>query len=273
MKLYVNGCSYSWGGGMYDIHYHSESNPDEINFLSIHKKHPSNTERLQKVYSHHLGKLLKADEVINLSMGGGSNERIVRTTLDFYTNKLLKNEDVTNYFNVIQWTSVDRIEMYDDVLDGTVYMLPNAVVFEPKSLSYTFTAEGHKRIIELLSDRRDEYYKKFMSKKTIVDKTFLQITTLGTFFERHNIPYLFCSMNPSTTMEYFKDEPEKMKYLNKFNWLDSIIDKSAITVYTGAPGNTQYLCKSGHPNEYGHIEISNGLYKWIINNKLTGELV
>jgi hypothetical protein len=186
---------------------------------------------------------------------------------------LLKNEDVTNYFNVIQWTSVDRTEMYDDILGGMISMLPNAVLFEPNELSHTFTAQGHERLINVLSDMRDDYYKKFMSKKTIVDKTFLQITTLGTFFERHSIPYLFCSMNPSTTMEYFENYTDKIKYINQFNWLDRKIDKSTITVYTGEPENTEFLCKTGHPNEKGHLEIANGLYKWIINNKLTGELV
>jgi hypothetical protein len=274
MKLFVNGCSYSWGGGMCDIHYHSESNPDKINFLSIHKKHPNNTARLQKVYSYHLGKLLKADEVHNISMGGGSNERIVRTTLEFYTNKLLKNEDVTNYFNVIQWTSVDRIEVYDDISKGMIHMLPSGVIFEPDDLSKTFTAEEHKVLIDdILSKKQNIYYKNFMSQQQVVNKTFQQILTLGHFFEKHNIPYLFCSMNPDTIMEYFENYTDKIRYINQFNWLDRKIDKSTITTYVGKPRNTEYLCTSGHPNEKGHLEIANGLHKWIINNKLTGELV
>jgi hypothetical protein len=138
----------------------------------------------------------------------------------------------------------------------------------------TFTAAEHKMLINsILTDKRELYYKNFMSPKQVVSKTFQQILTLGHFFEKHNIPYLFCSMNPSITMEYFKDEDDKMKYLNQFKWLDSTLDKSTITVYTGDPGNTELLCSSGHPNEKGHLEIANGLYQWIINNKLTGELV
>ena len=274
MKLLVNGCSYSWGGGLYNIHYNKDSDPDKIGFLSIDMDHPINDERLQKVYSHHLGKLMKAEKVYNLSMGGTSNERIVRTTMDFYTKKILNNEDISDYFAVIQWTSVDRTELYDDILEGTIHMLPGGVIFEPDDALKTFTAEEHKVLLDdILSRKRNTYYKNFMSAKEIVNKTFQQIITLGHFFEKYNIPYLFCSMNPATIMEYFKDENDKMKYLNRFKWLDYTLDKSTITVYTGHPGNTEFLCKSGHPNERGHIEISIGLYKWIINNKLTGELV
>lgn len=274
MKLLVNGCSYSWGGGLYDIHYSKDSDPDKIGFLSIDMDHPINNERLPKVYSYHLGQLLKAEKVYNLSMGGTSNERIVRTTLDFYTNKILNNETVSDYFAVIQWTSVDRIEFYDEILQGMVHMLPGGVIFEPDDRTKTFTAEEHKYLLDdILSRKRNTYYKNFMSTKEVVSKTFQQIITLGHFFEKYNIPYLFCTMNPGTIMEYFKDDNDKIDYLNKFKWLDTTLDKSTITVFTGNPGNREYLCASGHPNEKGHLKIANGLYDWIINNKLTGELV
>ena len=274
MKLLVNGCSYSWGGGLYNIHYNKDSDPDKISFLSINTDHPINVERLTKVYSHHLGKLLKADTVYNISMGGTSNERIARTTLDFYTKKILNNESVTDHFAVIQWTSIDRIEFYDDILEGIVHMMPNGVIFEPDYQLTTFTAAEHKMLINsILTDKRELYYKNFMSLKQVVNKTFQQILTLGNFFEKHNIPYLFCSMNPGTIMEYFKDENDKMEYINQFKWLNSTLYKSGITVYTGVPGNTELLCNTGHPNEKGHIEIANALHRWIINNKLTGELV
>ena len=274
MKLLVNGCSYSWGGGLYSLHYNKDSDPDKIGLLYVDIKHPTNNERLRKVYSHHLGKLLKADTVYNISMGATSNERIVRTTLDFYTKKILNNESVTDHFAVIQWSSVDRIEVYDDILKGMVHMLPSGVIFESDDLSKTFTAEEHKVLVDdILSKKQNLYYKNFMSPKQVVNKTFQQILILGHFFEKHNIPYLFCSMNPDTIMEYFKDEKDKMKYINRFKWLNSTLTKSTITIYTGDPGNTELLCNTGHPNEKGHLEIANGLHRWIINNKLTGELV
>jgi hypothetical protein len=125
----------------------------------------------------------------------------------------------------------------------------------------------------ILTGKQELYYKNFMSPKQIISKTFQQILTLGHFFEKHNIPYLFCSMNPDTIMEYFENYTDKIRYINQFNWLDRKIDKSTITTYVGKPRNTEYLCTSGHPNEKGHLEIANGLHKWIINNKLTGELV
>ena len=64
MKLYVNGCSFSYGDEL--------QNPEE--------------ER----YSTHLGKLLDID-VVNKAWPGSSNERIWRTTKE----QLFKDRNIT----------------------------------------------------------------------------------------------------------------------------------------------------------------------------------
>ena len=64
MILFTNGCSWTYGGG-------------------LGLDHKPKEERLVKVWPHHLGMMLGSDETINLSYGGGSNSRILRTTFDW----------------------------------------------------------------------------------------------------------------------------------------------------------------------------------------------
>ena len=78
-----NGCSFVWG--------------DEL-------KDPMNT-RFSKLFSEQLGMI-----EVNLSLRGGSNERIYRTTLDYLQNN--PNPETV----VIVWSGIDRFE-YIDVME------------------------------------------------------------------------------------------------------------------------------------------------------------
>jgi len=62
MILLVNGCSFTWGGGL-------DKQGDQV--------------RETSVWSHHLGALMNAEKVVNLAAGCGSNQRIFRTTVDY----------------------------------------------------------------------------------------------------------------------------------------------------------------------------------------------
>jgi hypothetical protein len=62
------------------------------------------------VWPHHLGNLLRADNVINLSLSCGSNQRIVRTTLNWLLSKTPK--ELKNTIAIIQWTELSRYEYY-----------------------------------------------------------------------------------------------------------------------------------------------------------------
>jgi hypothetical protein len=89
MILFTNGCSYTWGSGL---------------------KFNNNDERLRLVWPHHLGNKLNASKVINLAIGCGSNQRIIRTTYDWFFNEYNGNENVIAF---IQMTDPSRYEFYD----------------------------------------------------------------------------------------------------------------------------------------------------------------
>jgi len=106
INLLTNGCSFTWGGSLLD----STGSKFRASKDSLAETQEESTERLSLVWPHHLGKLLKADSVVNLSYGCGSNQRIFRSTVDWVndqTPEVLKNTSV-----VIQLTEPSRFEFY-----------------------------------------------------------------------------------------------------------------------------------------------------------------
>lgn len=96
MILYANGCSWTWGGGL-EPHFKENDIIDE-------------DARLKLVWPHHLGKYLKAKRVDNLSLGAGSNQRLVRTTYDYLISK--SREELEETVAVIQFSEWSRFEKY-----------------------------------------------------------------------------------------------------------------------------------------------------------------
>jgi hypothetical protein len=91
MILFANGCSFTWGGSL-EPHFTNDK------------------ERLALCWPAHLGTLLKADEVVNLGEGCGSNQRILRTTFDWLSKQT--PERLAETVAVIQWTDSSRYEYY-----------------------------------------------------------------------------------------------------------------------------------------------------------------
>lgn len=89
MILVTNGCSWTYGSDL---------------------DHLSKEEREQQVWTHDLGKLLSVEKSVNLSMGCGSNDRILRTTFDYVSNQ--DSETLAKSLFIIQWTEPSRYEYY-----------------------------------------------------------------------------------------------------------------------------------------------------------------
>lgn len=91
MILLANGCSFTFGGGLnFDDHQEEE--------------------RLQSVWPHFLGLKINRS-VVNLAAGCGSNQRIIRTTLDWLSDQ--SKQTLDNTVAVIQWTDPSRYEYYE----------------------------------------------------------------------------------------------------------------------------------------------------------------
>jgi len=118
--LFTNGCSWTYGGGLDqpDTREHITHLQDNI------------------VWPAHVQRLMNFDEKVSLAVGGGSNQRICRTTFDWVTKQT--PETLKNTTAIIQWTCVNRYEYYvrknnekDTILPGLVEDIhPNVTVNE-----------------------------------------------------------------------------------------------------------------------------------------------
>ena len=125
MKLYANGCSFTWGGELFkNVHDEygnilDESNPSEVN-----------QRRLNVTWPKHLSDLLACTEFHNHGMGCGSNARIVRKTLEFFVPKVLNGEDLSDWIVAIQWSEPSRFEFFDTVTNTWAIAKHDVVLFE-----------------------------------------------------------------------------------------------------------------------------------------------
>lgn len=92
--LLTNGCSWTYGGGL-----------DKTNTIEHITDLHNNI-----VWPARLKKLLGYDQCVNLSEGGGSNQRICRTTFNWIMQQ--DPEVLKNTTAVIQWTINSRYEYY-----------------------------------------------------------------------------------------------------------------------------------------------------------------
>ena len=90
MILFTNGCSWTYGGS-----------------LGLEKQLE---ERLATVWPAKLAQKLGAESVTQLAEGCGSNQRIVRTSLQWLMSQT--REDCEKTVAVIQWTDANRYEYY-----------------------------------------------------------------------------------------------------------------------------------------------------------------
>lgn len=103
MILYVNGCSHSAAAEAAVPHAWACDDGDLWGTGT--EPHPAN---LAVSYGRHLADALGAELVCQAS-SGGSNDRTIRTTLDWIKNNPDKLQDT---FMVLQWTTWEREEWY-----------------------------------------------------------------------------------------------------------------------------------------------------------------
>ena len=89
-KLYANGDSWTYGQELGEIPYR----PDELDY------------KFYNTWPWWLAQRMKLPQVINDSKGGGSCDRIFRTTVNYIKN----HEDLSDTLFVIGWTSAERWE-------------------------------------------------------------------------------------------------------------------------------------------------------------------
>lgn len=183
---YVNGCSYTYGDTL--------SDPANENF------------------SVKFSKNLNFVDCVNDSQCGGSNHRIVRTTLNF----LLNNKDCwDDLLVIIGWTCPHRIELWSDYSHEWLWI--------NQYRQSEYSEKGHKARL---------YYQNIWNEVNAYTDYFLNVITLQSFLKLHNIKYYmfrsFAFQNPLTNKFYGNDADFEQYYQhvkNKFipeDYIDSV---------------------------------------------------
>lgn len=239
MKLYANGCSFTWGGELF-----KRTHDDHNNILDENNPTETNHRRLSVTWPKHLSDLLGCTEFHNQSMGCGSNIRIVRKTLDFFHPKVLAGEDLSDWVVAIQWTEPSRFEFFDTVTNSWAIAKHDVLLFEK-----------NRHATETDKENLLHYY---MCNNDVTwgAAFFAHITALGNFFKVHGINYVFTMIhegfvNPLTETQ--------LRYCDEnFVWYkDNIIGCSISHM------GVEQCEASSHPSETGHRQIAENLFSFL----------
>jgi hypothetical protein len=238
--LLTNGCSWTWGGGFENL---------------------SDNDRLETVWPHHLMHLLEHDTNVNLSMGCGSNQRIVRTTLDWILKQ--DRETLDNTVAVIQWTEPSRYEYYSKTTkpdlsnqwdwhnenDNWSLVKAGCCIYPPGSRNYHIP-------IEELNDSQMRY--RTYSDIEGLYNFITHMAALANIFESYKIKYYYWNAL-GVPVKYF---PNNLKtYASTFNWINNKHD----------PWDYERISKEdNHPNVNGHLQLAHYIFEEIksLNNGL-----
>ena len=211
-KLLTNGCSMTWGSGL---------NPDT---------------RVVDTYPHKLHKLLDTEELTDLSQPGVSCQYVVRTTIDFFLDRL--EEDLSDYIVFLQMPSGFRLEYWDDV---------------HKHWSYRMIGDGERTIVDYFGIDTFAFYN--------ITNNIMQI---GNFLKENQIEYYI-----STCGRYFRPLLEVEKIKKRIEYIETNYNIFGNTLRNsdlqglGRSGEDIYLPDDGHWNEKGHTIIADNIYEFI----------
>lgn len=237
MKLFANGCSFTWGGALFPNLY-----DDQGCLLEFDNTSAINQERLSVVWPARLGELLAAEQVINLGMGCGSNDRIVRTTIDYFTNLIVLDQFTSDWTAIIQWTQPMRYEYWDEHTRTWALVIPSCV-------------NVGQRLVEPDVQSRLEQYRndtyRYLNDYTVAQKYFSQVVGLASFFEKNNINYWFVNLYGEQSQQLTENQ---CKYLDqRVQWLNT-------TPWHGIDQMFRDKCASMHPSQKGHEQIAQAMY-------------
>lgn len=191
--LLTNGCSWTAGGGLDS----TEEQRERLPYI---------------VWPYKLKELIGFDNCVNLAMGCGSNQRIVRTT----TNWLLQQskETLRNTIAVIQWTELSRYEYYHTTNDSQYEdiernwaLVKSGIVISPADpLNYLdSTLERSQSRYELYTDVEGLY------------THLTHLETLHSLFNHFGVKYYYWNF----TMAYDLVNHHLSSFiLSRYNWLE-----------------------------------------------------
>jgi hypothetical protein len=242
-SLLFNGCSFTEGSEL-------QGKEDDFEYRNLN--------RYSQVVTNKTG-LSHA----NISMGGNSNDRITRTTIDWFREN-------TCDLAIIQLTVLDRTE-YISPYDG------HPVNFCPGQIGVrTLWKTNIKKDHEETKEAYDHYYKYVYNKKLGLYNFYKNLYILEQYFEKNNIKHYFMKLDQN--WPYLVDLDTSKLKLNDYNgnlldfyWrsvcknkfiditsIKEIIPHTNSFYYTEDYRHEGYTFLRGtHPSILGHRKIAN----------------
>jgi hypothetical protein len=217
MKLFTNGCSYTWGGGILE-----EEHNQCVSILN-QPKHLTEL-REKSTWPWFLAEKLKAETCINYAIGCSSNDRIVRTTIDFFIDRKFTYDDLDDWLVIIQFTQPERYEIFEK--ENWLLIKSDVVIPEVSS-------DRYKHLQHRLLDDNENH----------ITKIFNQCVLLGSFLKNNNIKHYFIHAR----FPYHNIKESSKEYLkNNVNWLTADLDNSYLLGFSDKKFNSGHLSTEGH---------------------------
>ena len=199
-------------------------------------------------YPHKLSKLLDA-ELIDLSKPGESCQYVVRTTIDFFLERL--DEDLSDYIVIPQFPNGLRFEYWNENI------INRKDSISKDWQSYMIADSDNKVIVDFFGNTMYQFYNMTNS-----------IMQLGSFLKENNIRYYL-----STEGQGFQDfakvneiAKRRIEYIDtNYSILGGEINNSRL-VGKEVPSKEVNIPRDGHYSEHGHTVAANNIYR-LINDR------
>ncbi|MGG2464369.1 DUF6071 family protein [Streptomyces sp. RGM 3693] len=195
-----------------------------------------------------LGDVLDADEVVNDAVISGSNDRVLRTTIDWLTERQRSFRD-RGVLVVIGWSGAIRREFY---VDGTYHQV------------IPYQAHPHPAVGRLLDVYRDVAFHDVESGERLAT----QALSLQAFLRLHRIPYLFFDAIESSYDAFGRAglaDAARTAAVDRTRWYRFGDPDGAMADVLRAAGTDW---KGRHPAENGHEVWAHKLASHIMKHRL-----
>lgn len=259
MKLVVNGCSWTYGHGL-------KPNNDTLEWDN------NNIDHCNYALTNNWAAILANKfnlEYKNLSVPGGSNDRIVRTTLSYFLQNDYKNTIV-----VIGWTEPNRRELHimdypviDKSVDSNTRW--HRILINTPDTNVIDNNEWNTNLMRFIPDTVDS-----------LTRFSRQIILLSNFLKKRNIPYVFFNAVAAPFDSYETIVGELYKEYSIKPVLDCV-NWSEFVSYKNNTDNIGWrLCKNNyeflpcyHPTIKGHQLIANMLEEKMMSTNTIKKLI
>jgi hypothetical protein len=187
--LFANGCSWTYGGG--------------LDSVVAHTPHVT--------WPYQLKELLEFDNCVNLAEGCGSNQRTIRTTINWLLSQ--DKDTLKNTTAVIQWTELSRYEYYYPPGNTYLDIEKNWVKVKAGLVLGDFITEAERQKELKNSIYRYETYTDLEGLYTHLS----HLETLHSLFNQYGVKYYYWNF---ATPYHLIRHPIKEFILSRYNWLE-----------------------------------------------------